>query len=159
MTTTPKTIETRSIEENALFQSLMHFYDAEARYSASGDPVDRAASLDRLHPDIILYQPESLPYGGVWRGREAFGEWLDMFVRTWRDIRPTDPVFHLCGDDMLISTVTMRASARSTGTGIVMPMCQLIRFSENLPVEWRNFAWDTVAMIDALRSGGNANPA
>lgn len=62
--------ETQTVEESAAFQSLMRFYGAEGRYSASNDPIDRAALLDTLHPEIALYQPESLPYGGVWRGRE-----------------------------------------------------------------------------------------
>jgi uncharacterized protein len=151
MSRSPHVTQALRVEESAPFRSLMRFYDAEARYSASGDPADRAALLDTLHPEIILYQPESLPYGGVWRGRQGFGEWLDAFVQTWTGIKPTDPVFHLCGDDTLISTVTMRASARSTGVEIVMPMCQVIRFSNDLPIEWRNFAWDTAKMIEALR--------
>ena len=149
--------ETQPVEESAAFQSLMRFYGAEGRYSASNDPIDRAALLDTLHPEIVLYQPESLPYGGVWRGREAFGEWLDAFVQTWTSITPTDPVFYACGKDVLISTVTMRASARSTGAEIVMPMCQVIRFSNDLPIKWQNFAWDTAKMIDALKPTGSAD--
>ncbi|MET4247221.1 hypothetical protein ABIA88_001414 [Bradyrhizobium sp. LA6.4] len=32
----------------------------------------------------------------------------------------------------------------------MMPMCQVIRFSDDLPIDWRNFAWYTVIkMIDA----------
>lgn len=136
--------------ENAALRSLMRFYSAEARYSTSGDPTDRARWLECLHPEIILYQPESLPYGGVWRGREAFGNWMDLFVGTWTDITPTDPVFYPCDDDMLFSTVTMRAFASSTRNPIIMPMCQMIRFSGDLPIEWRNFAWDTAQMVAAL---------
>jgi ketosteroid isomerase-like protein len=139
-----------SLQSPAL-QSLMHFYEAEARYSASASAADRSALLSTVHHDIVLHQPQSLPYGGEWRGREAFGQWLDAFVRTWADISPTDPVFHTCGDDVLVSTVTMRARARDTGAVIAMPMCQVIRFSDNLPIDWRNFAWDTASMLDALR--------
>ncbi len=75
----------------------MRFYEAEARYSATGDAADRSALLSNLHPDIVLYQPESLPYGGEWRGREGFGMWLDAFVQTWTDVMPTDPVFYTSG--------------------------------------------------------------
>jgi hypothetical protein len=31
-----------------------------------------------------------------------------------------------------------------------MPICQVIRFSDELPIEWRNFAWDTAKMLEAL---------
>jgi ketosteroid isomerase-like protein len=129
----------------------MRFYEAEARYSATGDAADRSALLSNLHPDIVLYQPESLPYGGEWRGREGFGMWLDAFVQTWTDVMPTDPVFYTSGDDVLISTVTMRASSRATGREIVMPMCQVIRFAAGLPIDWRNFAWDTATTIGGVR--------
>jgi uncharacterized protein len=159
MIAAPGSSETRPVEESAPFQSLMRFYTAEGRYSASGNPNDRTALLNTLHPEIVLYQPESLPYGGVWRGREAFGEWLDAFVQTWTSITPRDPVFYACGDNMLISTVTMCASARSTGAEIEMPMCQVIRFSNDLPIKWRNFAWDTAKMINALKLSGSTNLA
>lgn len=132
------------------YRSLMRFYEAEARYSSSGRIADRESMLTTLHPDIVLYQPESLPYGGQWKGRDGFGSWLDAFVATWTNIKPADPVFHLCGDETLVSTVTMHATARSTGVHVEMPMCQVIRFSDDLPIEWRNFAWDTARMLDAL---------
>jgi ketosteroid isomerase-like protein len=112
----------QSPEQSTPFQSLMRFYEAEGRYSATGDAADRRELLATLHPDIVLYQPESLPYGGEWRGREAFGKWLDAFVQTWTDITPTELAFYTCGDDTLIAVygllpklnVEARAIARSS---------------------------------------------
>ncbi|HZH02165.1 MAG TPA: nuclear transport factor 2 family protein [Myxococcaceae bacterium] len=137
-------------DDNFPMAGLMRFYEAEARYAASGSAEDRGALLSTLHPDVVLHQPQSLPYGGEWRGREAFGRWLDAFVQTWTGVTPTDPVFYPCGEDVLVSTVTMRARARVTGTDVVMPMCQVIRFADGRPVDWRNFAWDTARLLDAL---------
>ena len=105
-----------------------------------------------LHPDIILYQPSSLPYGGEWKGRDGFGKWLDMFIMTWMNIVPTDAEFYPIGSEMLISTVTMHAASRETGIEIEMPMCQIIHFADDMPIKWRNFAWDTAAMLNTLRS-------
>jgi uncharacterized protein len=128
----------------------MRFYEAEGRYSASGSAADRDGLLATLHPNIVLYQPESLPYGGLWEGRLGFGQWLDTFVEAWTNIMPINPAIQSCGEEMLLSTVTMRATARATGAEIEMPMCQIIRFSEGLPIEWRNFAWDTARMLEVL---------
>jgi uncharacterized protein len=136
--------------DSPVMQSMNRFYEAEARYSQTGDAADRRALLSTLHPDIVLYQPESLPYGGEWRGREAFGRWLDAFIKAWADVTPTDPKVYACGNDLLVATVTMRARASITGKEIVMPICQVIRFADDLPIEWRNFAWDTARMLDAL---------
>ena len=142
----------RNSTESPAMQGLLRFYEAEQRYSASASKADREALLHTLHPDIVLYQPPSLPYGGEWRGREAFGQWLDAFTRTWADITPTEPMLYSCQDGVLVSTVTMRARAAASGVEIAMPMCQVIRFADGLPIEWRNFAWDTAAMLDALKN-------
>jgi uncharacterized protein len=133
------------------YSSLMRFYEAEARYSASGLAADRTTLLATLHRDIVLHQPESLPYGGQWKGRDEFARWLEAFVGAWNHIVPTDPVFYTCGDDVLVATVVMRATSKASGSLIEMPMCQVIRFSDGLPIEWRNFAWDTATMLNALR--------
>jgi hypothetical protein len=68
-------------------------------------------------------------------------------------------VFHVCRDDIVIAIVTMHAFARSTGVEIVMPMCQLIRFSDEFPIEWRNFAWNTARTNDSLRLGASTGLA
>jgi hypothetical protein len=130
--------------------SLIRFYEAEARYSASGRADDRKALLKTLDADIRLHQPESLPYGGTWEGREGFGRWL------WSDIKPMNPVIHNCGEKILICSVTMRATARITGASVEMPMCQVIRFSRTGPLEWRNFAWNTAAMVAVLGASVSA---
>jgi ketosteroid isomerase-like protein len=137
-------------QHNRAYRSLIRFYEAEAQYSASGSNADRSRLLATLHRDVVLYQPESLPYGGQWIGRNGFCEWLEAFVATWMDVTPLEPVFHSCGDAMLLSIVIMRATARSTGARIEMPMCQVIPFSDDLPIHWRNFAWDTAQMIAAM---------
>lgn len=54
MTKTIEIAETRRTQESPVFQSLMRFYGAEGRYSASGGAADRTTLLDTLHPDIVL---------------------------------------------------------------------------------------------------------
>lgn len=131
-------------------QSILRFYEAEAEYSSTRNAKSRIALLETVHPEIVLHQPSSLPYGGRFAGRASFGDWLDRFMDTWEDVTPVDPATIECGADTLVITVTMQAVARSTHRAISMPMCQIIRFAEGLPIEWRNFAWDTKAMSDAL---------
>lgn len=131
-------------------EAMNRFYDAEARFAMSGSDSDRASLLVTLHEDIVLHQPETLPYGGTYRGREAFADWLGKFMDAWVTVTPTDPNFYTVGD-MLISTVTMQATARHTLRKIAMPMCQVVRFADGLPIDWRNFAWDTAVMRAALQ--------
>ena len=39
-----------------------------------------------------------------------------------------------------------------------MPMYQVIRLADDLPIEWRNFAWDIAKMTNALAQDENAMP-
>ncbi len=45
---------------------LQRFYEAEARFMAAEQP-DFGPVAPTLHPDCLLCEPESLPYGGEWR--------------------------------------------------------------------------------------------
>ena len=136
-------------------ESLKRFYAAEEQYAAS-TPKDFSVVASTLHPQIVLYQPESLPYGGIWRGHSGFEAWMKAFTSAWMAVQPRDPVFHQPDDHTLISLVTMRAQARHSGQWIEMPMCQVIVVEDGLPIEWRNFAWDTARLNEALGHGSTA---
>lgn len=129
--------------------ALLRFYAAEEHYSASGSE-DFSPVAETLHPDIVLYQPESLPYGGTWHGLDGFETWMKAFTASWSVIRPRDPVFYQPDEQTLISTVTMEARSRATGRTVHMPMCQLLKIKDGRPIEWRNFAWDTAELNAAL---------
>lgn len=138
-----------AIPSSAPLDALLRFYAAEEHYSSSGRE-DFAPVAATIHPDIVLYQPESLPYGGTWRGLAGFETWMKAFTASWSVIRPRDPVFYQPDDQTLISTVTMEAQSRATGRIVHMPMCQLLKIKDGLPIEWRNFAWDTAQLNAAL---------
>ena len=38
---------------------------------------DLEAVLALMHPEIEVFEPESLPYGGTWTGRDGFGALLE----------------------------------------------------------------------------------
>jgi uncharacterized protein len=134
---------------NAAHSALLRFYEAEELFAASGRR-DFAPVAATIHPAIVLFQPESLPYGGVWRGHDGFERWMHAFTETWLSVRPRDAVVIEHSNDTIISLVTMEAESRSTRQVVSMPMCQVIRTAGGLPVEWRNFAWDTWAINRAV---------
>jgi hypothetical protein len=104
---------------------------------------------EALHPDIVLYQAESLPYGGEWRGHEGLEAWLHTMRKTWSSLELKDA--HLVeGHDIVIVLATFEAQARLTGRKVRMPICEEIRLRDGLPVEWRVFYFDTGAILNAL---------
>jgi uncharacterized protein len=134
---------------NLASSALLRFYEAEVAYAMSGRR-DFGPVAATIHPSIVLFQPESLPYGGVWRGHQGFEQWLHLFTQTWFSVRPSDVVTIEHSSDTVISVVTMNAEARGTRKIVSMPMCQVVRIAGGLPIEWRNFAWDTWALNRAV---------
>ena len=41
---------------------------------------DIEAVLALMHPELLVIEPESLPYGGTWNGREGFAELLEKLM-------------------------------------------------------------------------------
>ena len=114
----------------------------------SGD----AAQIEALcHPDMIVEDPESLPYGGVYRGftglcdisAKLFAAVADWKVDTERVIG--DPG----GDDFVL---VQRMTGRAAGTGrrIDMSILEHYAFRDGLLFSIRPYYWDTKAMLDLL---------
>ncbi|MFB8342405.1 nuclear transport factor 2 family protein [Brucella cytisi] len=141
-------VGTRTLSYSAL-EALQRFYAAEEQYVSSGG-LDFDAVANTIHPDIVLFQAASLPYGGEYRGHSSFKNWLDRMAEAWSSVRAQGPVFIEHGADTIISLVTMEAEARATRRHIKMPVCQVVRVQDGLPIEWRVFYWDTFALNDAL---------
>lgn len=128
--------------------ALKRFYAAEEQYIATGgqDFVPVAETLD---PEIVLFQAESLPYGGEWRGHDGFERWLQAMSEAWSSASAQDPRFIEHGDTVVV-LVTMEARARVTQRQIQVPVCHVVTAREGLLSEWRVFYWDTVAINQTL---------
>lgn len=95
---------------NSPLAGLTAFYQADACHARTADTRELEAMLDILDPDIVAHQPESLPYGGVWRGHRGFADRLTLFVECCRGLESTDDAAcHVCGEDTVVSSVTWNA--------------------------------------------------
>ncbi|PRC48694.1 ketosteroid isomerase, partial [Mycobacterium sp. ITM-2017-0098] len=126
---------------------LTAMYAAEARYLAAGGPG--MASFDLLAPffapDVVLYQADSLPYGGVWRGHAGMEEFFVQMSCTWESFDMSEQRFLAAGPTAVVLT-DVRARARITGCDVAFPILQEIRIADGRISEVRPFYWDT-AMI------------
>lgn len=128
--------------------ALQRLYAAEERYIASGRD-DFAPIAATLHPEAVLYEAESLPYGGEWRGHDGFERFFAVMAETWSSVAVQDVEFIEQGDTVVV-LLTMEARARATGTFVRSPLCQVVRVRDGLPIEIRPFYWDTAAINAAL---------
>lgn len=111
---------------------------------------DLAAVAAGFHPDIVLRQPASLPYGGEFVGREAaMATIVRMFTEHYEVSRLE--LTHLAVDaDLVISAATLHATARPTGRAVVMPFRECFTMRHGLAVELTPFYFDTAALAAAF---------
>lgn len=138
---------------------LERFIEAEVRYFRSQDQEFPAEEF--LDVDFVLHEPESMPYGGAWRGRDGFKQFLRMMVDTWSVMGPKDSPELIEHDDTIVVLGVLDARARVTGATVQTPFCQIVRARHNKIADIRMFYWDTQAVNTALghRPEGPSTPA
>jgi ketosteroid isomerase-like protein len=133
---------------------LTGMYAAEAEYLAAGGPG--SASFALLAPyfasDVVLYQADSLPYGGIWRGHEGLEQFFLAMSQTWDAFEMVDQEF-LSDTSPLAVLTRVRARARATGRELRFPILQTIAVEDGRITEVHPFYWDTAAIAKACSTG------
>jgi ketosteroid isomerase-like protein len=129
-------------------EALQRFYQAESEYVQTGGE-DFGPVAATLHPQIVMIQADSLPFGGQWHGREGFERWMQAFGEAWSSVSATDLRFFE-HDDTVVVVAQMEATARASGQSFHAPICHVVRIRDGLLMEFRMFYWDTVATNRAL---------
>lgn len=129
---------------------LKGMYAAEAEYLAAGGPgsASFAPLAPFFAPDVVLYQADSLPYGGVWRGHEGLEQFFRAMSRTWDTFDMEDQKV-LATTSPLVVLTQVRARARTTGRELHFPILQAITVEDGHITEVRPFYFDTAAIVDA----------
>ncbi|WP_280236270.1 nuclear transport factor 2 family protein [Nocardia cyriacigeorgica] len=129
---------------------LTGMYAAESRYLAAGGPG--RASFTTLapyfSPDVVLYQADALPYGGIWRGHLGLERFFTAMSAVWEVFDLLDQHFLATGTTAVVHT-HIHARARATGHELDFPILQTLRIEDSRIAEIRPFYWDTRAIADA----------
>ena len=125
-------------------------YAAERTYLEAGGPG--TANFDILAPffapDVVLYQAESLPYGGIWRGHSGMEKFFLAMSQTWEAFDMVGQEFLSTGETAVVLT-HVHARARATGRELEFPVLQTLRVVDGCITEVRPFYWDTAAIAAA----------
>lgn len=129
---------------------LKGMYAAEAEYLAAGGPGSAPFTplASFFAPDVVLYQADSLPYGGAWRGHEGLEQFFLAMSRAWDTFEMVDQEF-LTSTNPLVVLTQVRARARSTGRALHFPILQTITVEKERIIEVRPFYWDAAAIANA----------
>ena len=78
---------------------------------------DQPANMrELLHPDCVLEVPDSVPYGGTFRGAEAAIAWFTRELWRWFDEFTSTPEGFIDGGDRIVLPVHVQARARNGAT-------------------------------------------
>ncbi|MET7678056.1 nuclear transport factor 2 family protein [Streptomyces seoulensis] len=104
-----------------------------ALYAALGEG-DIKGVLARMAPDVIIDEPNRLPYGGVHRGREAFAEAVLGGITAHADFTITGAdVFE--GPAGIVGRLTGTLKARSSGEEYALTLVEIHRVEDGLVQE------------------------
>lgn len=123
------------------------FEDALQNRWRSGSGLD--AALEYLHPDVEVIEAPSMPYPGVFRGRDGFRELAARFGEIWEF--PPGKTFDYMDDGAgRVMVLTLgRAIAKQTGREVEWRLAELFTVRDGLIVEIRPYYWDTAAIVAA----------
>jgi len=103
---------------------------------------DQNALFECCAPDIVFYEAESLPYGGVKHGIDGVREGLLGAFSAWSHVRCDFQEFTAAGD-IVIAYMQVALTARTTGEVYKGPTAEMFRFRDGKITEWRVIYWDT----------------
>jgi ketosteroid isomerase-like protein len=113
--------------------------------------IERATSM--LADDFEVVEPESLPYGGTFRGKDGFNELMAKLAEVWEF---TDFEFEVFGTDenTTFHTTRLNATARATGRFCTTAIVEKQIHRDGKIRHCQVFPADTAEMLEALGAQG-----
>jgi ketosteroid isomerase-like protein len=115
---------------------------------ASGDGEQMKALC---HPELVVEDPASLPFGGAYHGYDGLLEVAGKLFASIEGCRiePQAAFGELGGDEFILR---QRMTGRSVRTGrpVEMEILELYRFQDGLLIGVKPFYWDTAALRQQL---------
>jgi uncharacterized protein len=115
---------------------------------------DQAGVREAYHPEVVIHESPSLPYGGDYHGHEEALQHLNGYYRTWDPLRPgvgqpSTPIFLETAEDSVVVLWQEEAVAPGSGRRIVLPALGVYQVRDGKVAESRMFQ-DTAAIRDLL---------
>ena len=116
---------------------------------AMSDPRTAERWVELFDDGVVLVEPESLPHGGRHEGLDDFRSVQAGMRELWEQ-RIEGAEYWQCAEDRVVLRIVIQWTARSTGRSVVLPMIDLIRFSDGKIVQIEAFVHDTKVLLDTL---------
>jgi len=113
----------------------------------ASEKQDEKAMREFLHPEIRVIEADSLPYGGIHQGPDAFMKLIPKVFGTWRDCNVTVNSWVSEGEHVVLLGV-MSGSGRTSGTPFEVPIAEVWTFHEAKIIEVVPYYFDTKMLAD-----------
>ena len=117
-------------------------------YAALGQG-DIETALTYLDPEFVLYQADSLPYGGVYHGYAGVTEFFTLFGQTWQQFQSLEAEYLNAGDYVIVRS-RIQGHTKQTNNQVEMPMIQVFQMRHGKAIAAYPFYWDTAKLLQAL---------
>jgi hypothetical protein len=102
-----------------------------------------------MHRDLEIYEPESLPQGGVFRGYDAPLQVTAIYTKLW-EVRVLDREIWEA-DNVAVVYFCMEWTARDSGKSATVPVLESNHFIGGQVSRIQVFHHDTNALLETLR--------
>lgn len=121
-----------------------------ARVYSAAATRDWAAVEALIHPDFVLYEAASLPFGGEWRGKDALQRCAAAMYGTWADTR-LEILDCTGGESHAVMVIRLTMHPRDGSAPFTQTICELGTFADGLLKTLRIHYFDAAEV--AARAG------
>lgn len=113
---------------------------------------DQAALQEVYHPEIVIHEAPSMPYGGDYHGHKGALQHVNGYYQTWDALRPAawrplPPIFLDTTEDSVVVLWREEAVEAVSGSRIDLPALGIFKVRDGQIVESSMFQ-DTAAVRD-----------
>lgn len=105
--------------------------------------------LSIIDSNTVIYKPDSLPYGGVYKGRDGLISLMTAVNQTWASMQVI-PASVIASEKEIVVTGECIGKTRKTAKEVSIPFVHLWKLLPGLVTEIRLFYWDTAHMLTYL---------
>lgn len=110
---------------------------------------DLAAALREFDPEVVVRVPESLPYGGEYRGHNGVKQFVANLMDAWETFQiPTEQI--IAEGDTVFLRERLQARARISGIEVDVPLILAYKLVAEKITSLEIFYWDVVPVLKAL---------
>lgn len=145
-------MDRRTENQLTAMEFLERMFEIELAFIQSGSE-DVEPLAEAFHPDVVVHEPQSLPYSGDWQGLHGVAALFYKMREVWSDMKVENLTAAREGATVFM-TCTLHLTCRVSGLAMTQPFAQVLRLQHERLIEATPFYYDTVELNSALTSSG-----